>query len=486
MANTNTNAILKNLVDKQAAAVAETAPAAPAQAPAAEAVTDVMETLEASAAVNNAVATAEANRRAEEREQNNIRRSSLLAKINEQSKQVKQARSLLLDAVSAKASICGYIVKNAPRLDFYAAPSKSKTNDSRVFYDIRLRQSAPSSPEGVIVKYPAAMMDLLEQPDVTLEAVETAKSANPTYMIKIEEYGKIVSVLLSKCAGFLPEDKEIFVPYITKGKKFNTLADVSTLVKKENIPAKGGLYVDIVTRKAKKDEIVTTTQKMVVKHSYRNRIPAPGNYIARRKPATVALKTVYSAAEAKEMIATYLSRFAVKGRKGEIVTDNLKSESLELAVMNNHEIVASAYFPTEASKNWYTTHPDLIPTSWYYRDADGKPAKLAFDELALAKREQRVSKDNAVSYSLVYQALSDPMADASQYRLDPAGEHKKVCDACQGKLTFEDIAGFKTTRMPRKSKGKTASVSLQGKLLAGLDEDALKELLDSFKYTTQA
>lgn len=478
MAN-NTTEMLKDLVQKHGAAAA---PAAPAP----EATTDVMETLEATTAANSAVATAEETRRAEEREQNNIRRSSLLAKINEQAKNIKQARSLLLDAVSAKAAICGYIVKNGPRLDFYAAPSTSKVPGAPTMYDIRLRQSAPSSPEGVIVKYPAALLDLLEQPDVTMEAVETAKAANPTYMIKIEEYAKIVSVLLSKCAGFLPEDKEIFVPYITKGKKFTSLTDVATLVKKENIPAKGGLYVDIVTRKTKKDEIVTTTQKMVVKHSYRNRIPAPGNFIARRVPATIALKQVYGAAEAKEMIATYLSRFTNPNRKGEVVAENLKSESMDLAMVNNHEIVASNYFPTEASKNWYTTHPELVPTSWYFRDADGKPAKLAFDELALAKREQRTGKNGNVSYSLVYKALSDPMADASEYRLDAAGEHKKVCDACEGKLTFEDIAGFKTTRMPRKSKGKTAAVSLQGKLLAGLDEDALKELLDSFKYTTQA
>lgn len=480
MANPNTTEMLKNLVEKHNAA----APAA--ATPVEEPNTDVINNLGDAATTNTAVATAEETRRAEEREQNNIRRSSLLAKINEQAKNIKQARSLLLDAVSAKASICGYIVKNAPRLDFYAAPSTSKVPGAPTMFDIRLRQSAPSSPEGVIVKYPAALMDLLEQPDVTLEAVETAKAAAPTYMIKIEEYAKIVSVLLSKCAGFLPEDKEIFVPYITKGKKFTSLTDVATLVKKEGIPAKGGLYVDIVTRKTKKDEIVTTTQKMVVKHSYRNRIPAPGNFIARRKPATVALKTVYSASEAKEMMAIYLSRFTTPNRKGQIVAENLKSESLELAVVNNHEIVASAYFPTDAGKNWYTTHPELIPTSWYYRDADGKPAKLTFEELELAKREQRTGKNGNVSYSLVYKTLSDPMADVSEYRLDKDGEHKKILDACAGKLTFEEIASFKTTRMPRKSKGKTAAVSLQGKLLAGLDEDALKEMLDSFKYTTQA
>ncbi len=426
-------------------------------------------------------ATAAKDPEKEERKKNEeARRSQIAAEIGKSAVQLNSALGKMLQQMSQSARICGYVVKNGPKTDFVAKSIKDKATQA-VHYDIRLRQSPPSSVIGVIIKYPARLLDALNKgEELKFEDLANATQSAAT-VLQIEDKDAMPAILTSRAAGYMVEADEIFQPYYTKSVHVSSLSDIN--VKKANIPSRSCLFTEIATvnRKGTADTVLR------MKHSFRSRLQAPGNYIALKEVDTVPMKMSYSADEAEQMNDLYLSRFTVPraGKNNEIVMNAVTDDTRKVITVKDAEagsngipvIVSTAYFPTNAGVNW-SKDPKLAVADWYRKNPDGTPVMLNLDEIRLVKKERYQNSKGNLMTRVVNRELRDTNASADSYRFDPNGEHKAICAAADGALTFDTLDAWH----PKKKGGSKRSTpaAIGGTALAGMSEAAIQQILDRF------
>lgn len=441
---------------KATAPAAAPAPAAPA-APAADATHDFKGTNPEDKAKKDAEAQ---------------RRSQIAAAIREKAVKLNTPRGKVLQLMSQNARICGYICKTGPKTDF--AVKTVKTDSGAKMYSIRLRQSPPSPVIGVIVKYPARLMDALQkQTEADYESLARL-AEDGGYIISIEDKDNMPAILAHRSAGYMIEDDKIFQPYYTKKVPIASPGDFKS--RKETVPSKSCLYAEL----GKKAD---TANVMRMRHSFRGRLQAPGNYIALKEYDTVALKHSYSPDEAAKMIDLYLKRFTVpRGNNNEIVINKLVSENGKLFVTKSASegesstptIVSTAFFPTNAADSW-EKDPSLKVEDWYKRNPNGTPVTLSLEEIRLVKKEMVESSKNGMVARVISRELRDTNASADSYRFDPNGAHKNIVDATNGMLTFDTIAAWRPTKKTTSKKAAPATIS--GMALAGLTLEEVNEVL---------
>lgn len=400
------------------------------------------------------------------------------------------------DALSRNSAICGYVSKNGPKIDFFIKSKKSKAPNGQelVSYVIALRQSAPSAPIAAIVRFPAALRDLLrEGPNVTLNAYSAASADVENTILEIIPRDQWANMLNTKCRGFMPEDPSIFEPYHTKKAHIMTPSDVKG---KAGVSSKPGMYLEL-SRKVmsiKADErskAIENPEKMFnVKHTYRTRFQTPRNTIALKRYKTVKMKSSYSQEEATHMIHMYLSRFAEAKDANQVSKiANLDASCAELFNVKpatagaNDEIVGTAYFPVNEADS-FRHRPECKVYHWYKRNPDGTPVELAFDEIALVKKVEKVSTKGTVSIRVDYDELKDTSAAEGTYRLDPQGEHAAIFKATNNALSYDDISRLATATTKSKSGAPRMVPTVAGENLAGCTAEQLRDIIASITSGT--
>lgn len=427
------------------------------------------------------VLTPEELARKQAREQRNNMRSQLASQIKNKAVASNTPRYQLLQAASDMAAICGYITKTDSRTDFVAS---SVDVSGSIMYKIRLRQTPPSSVVGVIVRYPATLLDAFTKGDtLTFEDVSELKKDDQQYLLDIVDKEDLASRILSQSMGYMLEADEIFTPYYTKARQIPDLTSVSN-VKKEGIPSKSCLYVDVTTRNVEENGVKKMKNTLVVKHSYRTRWQTPGNYIALRRAATIPMQEAYSQADASAMIDLYLNRFTQPNRNNiiPVAVQHRDTAAAITAAPNNaggQVIKSTQFFPINATDNW-SKNPHLAVAHWYKKTADGEPVYLTLKEIELVRKELRENKEKGTTRAVVeYKDLKDANAAEGTYRFDPQGEHAKIYNATKGMLTYDMLDRW-SPKTKRSKTGTTSSVSLAGRGLAGISQEDLKTLLAQF------
>lgn len=455
----NPNDLASKLQNLTAAAkTAPAATAAPAPAPAAAATHDFKETSPEEKAKKDAEAA---------------RRSQIAAAIREKAVKLSSPRGQVLQLMSQKARICGYICKTGPKVDFTVKTVKTESNNE--MYAIRLRQSPPSPVIGVIVKYPARLMDALQKQEESNFEDLARLAEDSGYIVTIEDKDNMPAILAHRSAGYMIEDDAIFQPYYTKKTPITSPGDFKS--HKPSVPSKSCLYAEL----GKKAGMPTDVMKM--RHSFRGRLQAPGNYIALKEYDTVAMKRSYSPDEAQMMIDLYLKRFTQpRGNNNKIVAAQLTSENRRLFTIKEASegdspiptITATAFFPTNSADSW-DKDPSMKVEDWYRRNPNGTPVTLSLEEIRLVKKEMVESSKGVPTARVISRELRDTNASADSYRFDPEGAHKAIVEATGGMLNFDTIAAWRPTKKSTSKKAAPASIS--GSDLAGLTLEEVSEVL---------
>lgn len=378
----------------------------------------------------------------------------------------------LSEYISNNAFIAGYIVAQDARFDFFSKRTNKAEEGVAALFTIGVKMYAPSKPENVIINYPLEAEAAITDPKLTSEIANAAISNSAARIVKIERMDQIKDILSQKAAGYLKEHTAIFDPYYSKKVKIAQPGDVVSNF--ENVPPVPCLHTYLPLKAVSQQG---TGSLVVVKALGRNKIITPKNYIARKRYATLDLKTSYTADEAEQLNKLYLSKFTKTNKQNRCVIEALDDNTskffdVKLPDQNNptSRIMASAFFPTDPSSNWFTNNKVY---HWYNKDAQGNPVAVPLNEIKLVKKE--IANPETGSIKAIALPLKDITASEGSYKFDRNGAHKAVCLAAGEMLTHEMI--YKAPRSKAKSSAPKLVAALAGNDVVGLTDDEIRSLL---------
>lgn len=382
----------------------------------------------------------------------------------------------LRDTVSKTAFVAGYVTKHDSKIDF--APKKDKATDT---VDIVVKQYAPTKIELVMVMVPEGLLDLFDkQNDPTFDdrlAKYAGSTADTTaYQIKYIPWSEFINWLLTYTQGYIGESRDLFNPYISKSKTITALGDVESPA---GIP--NGAYLYVASRNAK-----DTSKMFIIKHTYRSKIVAPGNYISMERYKEINIPTTCTAEEAKNFIQMYLTKFTTSSdKKPAYVTKlSLNAQANVTVDATTNTITSTTFFPTSGAS--YFADPSHAIKHWCLKKAG--PNETVVDEtLPVAKLSAKYAvKTNkngveTVKYKYDTEKLRDSDSVKSSYHCD-AITFPAIYKATKNLLTINDLslaAGAVKTAPARTGKGKVkaARSTLIGSELIGVDHNQLLNIL---------
>lgn len=377
------------------------------------------------------------------------------------------------DTVSKKAYIAGYVTKNDSKIDF---ATKKSGNDN---VDIIVKQYAPSKIELVMVMMPEGLLSLFDQQNADdfvdrLSKYTGATSDTLVYQLMYIPWVEFTTWMLSYTNGYIGESDDLFAPYYAKNKKINTLGDVESV---QGIP--NGSYIYIASRNAK-DE----SKMFIIKHTFRSKILAPGNYISMERFKEVTVPTTFTEDEAARFIRLYMNRFtkATKTKAAPITRLSPDAQANIVVDATNNTIKSTTFFPTSGAS--YFADPAHAIKHWAKKKMG--PNDTVVDETLTtaklsAKTETKTNKNGveSVKYSYEKEKLRGADATISSYHCD-AVTFPKLFKSTKNLLTYNDLsmnmASLKSTGASSgKGKGKAKAVrnNLIGSELIGVDRSKL-------------
>lgn len=394
-------------------------------------------------------------------------------------------KSMLLSAYSRAARICGYVVTTDSRFDIYSKTNKDKQNvNSNPTYDIGVKNFPPSKIVAAIIKQPISIKQAIDNySDDTADAekIESIINGENAVSISTVNFDELPAFLMSSANGYLAEADEIFTPFYAKNKKIKNVGDapcIGAITKPALMVKLNPMAIRGKKRSDKNKQLLdyTPTNVLVLKHTFRSRIATPKNIIALRRFETLELKSVYPADEAAELNTLYLGKYAkVSGNRVRPVLADLTPASSKIINFDStgvgaSAIKSSAFFPTDGAPSYFATNQ---VTSWFEKTENGEAAVVPTSQIKLVKKVNKSKKEGEVKPGTVAKEIKDTNASEDAYKFDPNGEHKAICDAADGMLTFDVINGIRQS-LKRNSKTSTANVTvLAADQLAGADITAL-------------
>lgn len=380
-----------------------------------------------------------------------------------------QARAIMLKA----SRVCGYTVHNDAKIDF----ATSKVKDTQ-FVDLVLKQSAPSAVNGFVVTYPQAPKAFIADDrsasvngDLQKD-VESLVNSQGATVVEIITKENMSNFMANYTGDYITESQDIFVPFIKKTR--NGVVVYSDYENPELYVKTGGKVG--IRRYAQISGL--SEEKFVVRtsHSMRPRYIAPGNYIPERRFDTFCpVGRSYTAEEAVELNKLYFGKFFVVPKKnGQVGTKKYESFSTTSRKLLKYidNLPTSEFFGDNAQATW----ADVKVPHWYNKNADGSPVMLTGKDILLVAKEFKKKADNTISEraSLISRSLSaENAADTGAYKWNP--EHP-VVKATGGLLTYETYLKFADKR---KSSAKTTAKSVQIGDIAGLTDEAIRDIFKS-------
>lgn len=355
--------------------------------------------------------------------------------------------------VSLDAAVIGYLNASPEGIDI----ARKKVDANK--YDFIAKYSAPSAPKGYMIAVPAdayAATKMEHDEDIAPSAYAEGQNKELIILNK----GGFDEFICMNALGCVREAKELFVPnYVTRvtgneevdGKRVmirenvlvNTIEDdVKYAQNKESLPSgPNSLYYTIVYKKDKSS--ATKTPIGSVKHTMRNSLPAPMNYISAKKYETIEIRRAYSADEAEALTKDYFNRFNKKSH--ELLDKNV--------TVVDGAIVASKFFTTNANESYWAENPTV--DHWFSKDASGAKAKVGLEGNRLIKHTCEISQTadkkgkvkEVVKNSVRAQKIGlEEVADGSVFVLDMnAPEMQNIASAAANNgvaITNEAVVNF--------------------------------------------
>ena len=222
----------------------------------------------------------------------------------------------------------------------------------------------------------------------------------------------------------------------------------------------------------------------IIKHTFRSKILAPGNYISMERFKEVTVPTTFTEDEAARFIRLYMNRFtkATKTKAAPITRLSPDAQANIVVDATNNTIKSTTFFPTSGAS--YFADPAHAIKHWAKKKMG--PNDTVVDETLTtaklsAKTETKTNKNGveSVKYSYEKEKLRGADATISSYHCD-AVTFPKLFKSTKNLLTYNDLsmnmASLKSTGASSgKGKGKAKAVrnNLIGSELIGVDRSKL-------------
>lgn len=422
--------------------------------------------------------------------------------------------------MSKTCKIACYFCNKGEHTDVVATKSADQNDTS---YDFRVKQYGPSPIKMVLIMVPSILCKYMNcNPEVytTKECIDdvntVANESEHAYTPIFVSWSDMTVWIRSHTYGYVIEDANLFVPYYSKENGALVKRTFDHRGKSKCTVSDSCLYIKVVARthtkiKENGDKDTTRVPALVVVHNYRQRILAPGNYVAMNTYEDVNIGKNYSQEEAQTFINQYLAKFTKVPTSKQNTVQRSKAAQISKAerLHTNYDgtnIIASWLFPVGDGESYFDRAENKI-CHWCNKtlvsstDETGKQiTDLERETLpvnVLSKKQERKTDTNSGSgsYTFVLHGLGDshnPFTKEHYPNVFAAITSKRaniVQPATSDDLPFDidNIKGDFDKCVKASSKGKNKSAfdtSFDPSKLIGGDEDLFSILNDSrFVYT---